>query len=231
MYPVYPQVLRSQALSDAGIVIAGSKRCKTSSVELVFRTRVASYGLSDYIRADLRISIDGHHYEPDLAFIDAAHSIYIDIEVDEPYAAYSGPTHYLRADGRSVDADRNARFLSAGWHVVRFSERQMFSETEACIRLVLDLARQMGAAVEIPQALAQAASPSEEPCWDRQRASEWKRGRYRQQYLRMPPTHFYWRCVPRYLELGMPILGQSILQKDVRREMLRSLSFLLQRTK
>ncbi|MGG6297576.1 endonuclease domain-containing protein [Leptolyngbya sp. AN02str] len=73
-------------------------------------------------------------YRPDFAYVDGEQHLFMDIEVDEPYAHVSRkPLHYL---GCPKDRARNQWFLAAGWVVIRFSERQVVRSPASCCKTV-----------------------------------------------------------------------------------------------
>lgn len=72
----------------------------------------------------------GIEYYPDFIFYDQDNGIYIDIEIDEPYSFKNMiPIHF----GDS-DKDRDNRFVSNKWCVLRFSEQQVVNHPEDCIK-------------------------------------------------------------------------------------------------
>ncbi len=76
-----------------------------------------------------------HPYEPDIAIVEQSPSrgIRIDIEIDEPYSGYDkSPIHYIGCG----DEFRDANMVNLGWIVIRFSEKQIFLESAACVAFV-----------------------------------------------------------------------------------------------
>ena len=74
-------------------------------------------------------------YEPDIAIIEKSdkYGIRIDIEIDEPYSAVDHkPIHYIGCG----DEYRDRVLNSFGWIVIRFSERQIFLESNKCISYI-----------------------------------------------------------------------------------------------
>jgi len=126
-----------------------------------------------FIKNNLQLGKFALPYVPDFCYIDEEKFIYIDIEIDEPYAALSGePIHYLGAD----DA-RNDFFLSQGWTVVRFAEEQIPKYPEACcatIAQVLDYLRAKTAKISPNVPLV--------ACWDKKTALEMAKNQHRQYY-------------------------------------------------
>lgn len=78
---------------------------------------------------------DAHPYEPDIAIIEKEHhlGIRIDIEIDEPYTGYEQKAIHFIGCG---DEYRDANLCNLGWIVIRFSEKQVYTETEKCIGYV-----------------------------------------------------------------------------------------------
>ena len=72
-------------------------------------------------------------YEPAMALVDEADGIFIDVEIDVPYHGwYRFPMHY--AEGK--DGVRDQYFNECGWTVVRFTERQVRQQPDACVELL-----------------------------------------------------------------------------------------------
>lgn len=86
----------------------------------------------------------GNAYHPDFAFVEADAQLYLDIEIDEPYASRGQqPTHYRQPNGVSPDNSRNAYFLQKGWVVVRFAEQQIVLYPDECCKFVARLVFQL----------------------------------------------------------------------------------------
>ena len=75
---------------------------------------------------------DAHPYEPDIAIIEKEHhlGIRIDIEIDEPYTGYEQKAIHFIGCG---DEYRDANMCNLGWIVIRFSEKQVYTEVDKCI--------------------------------------------------------------------------------------------------
>jgi very-short-patch-repair endonuclease len=71
-------------------------------------------------------------YEPDYILAYPEYSVYVDIEIDEPYIYKTGnSTHH---EGK--DIQRNKYFLSKGWGIIRFSEEQIVKYPNICCHLI-----------------------------------------------------------------------------------------------
>lgn len=128
---------------------------------------------------NLSLCIDGHRYQPDLAYIDAERGIFIDIEVDEPYnMGRKLPTHTI-----GNDDVRNGLMTQAGWTVLRFSERQCIATPKSVLRTVVDVVRQMNPVAEMPKALADVVPVEPDLRWDYPTAQQLARQRFRDIYL------------------------------------------------
>lgn len=198
------------------VVTTGQKSKKTGASEFVVFARMLKLGLDD-IRNDVRVTIAGHSYEPDFAYIDEGKGIYVDIEIDEPYSTNHRPTHYVAKDGMHADKRRNDIFTGAGWVVCRFTERQMFCQTKSCMKVVYELLMQMGAIDAIPKKLVDAPALASEPCWNEYISKKRSYERYRKTYLGYEPVDMdlgsYMRCCILFFQ----IMFQSIFDKRVRR--------------
>ena len=200
--------------------VQGGKNKKKGPSELVSMARVFRCGIKN-IGEDVCISLHGHRYEPDLVYRNG--NICIDIEIDEPYSGSGHPTHYLNADGSNVDAERNQRFLDAGWYVVRFSEQQMFCHTKACMKELFKLLLEAGAVNEIPNKLADAPDLEPIPRWTDADSREMKRKNFRPSYLGFDPVKTTFSGTLRCIWLLLPIAWQSIWNRRVRKEMFAQL--------
>ena len=198
----------------------GGKNKKKGASELVSMARVFRCGIKN-IGEDVCMSLNGHRYEPDLVYRDG--NICVDIEIDEPYSGSGHPTHYLKADGSNVDTVRNQHFLDAGWHVIRFSEQQMFCYTKACMKEVFKLLQEAGAVKELPEKLAKVPDLELIPRWNDNESREMKRQNFRPSYLGFDPVRTTFSGTFRCIWLLLPIAWQSIWDRHVRKEMFAQL--------
>ena len=69
---------------------------------------------------------------PDIIYFDVENSIYIDIEIDEPYSFLSKePIHY-----DFVDTSRDYDFITNGWGIIRFKEDDVVKKPQDCLLFV-----------------------------------------------------------------------------------------------
>lgn len=110
---------------------------KRGYTEIGFEEKLIA-GLADFtnykVLGDVSIlPVDGvHPYELDIAIIEMENQlgVRIDIEIDEPYMGYERKAiHYIGCG----DEYRDANLCNLGWIVIRFSEKQVYTEAEKCI--------------------------------------------------------------------------------------------------
>ena len=110
---------------------------KRGYTETGFETKLRA-GLAEFINYKVLGDVcilpveDAHPYEPDIAIIEKEHhlGIRIDIEIDEPYTGYEQKAIHFIGCG---DEYRDANLCNLGWIVIRFSEKQVYTEAEKCI--------------------------------------------------------------------------------------------------
>ena len=92
-------------------------------------------GLGTILRRDCHLDVPCRAipYEPAMALVDEVNNILIDVEIDAPYHGwYRFPMHYT--EGK--DGVRDGYFNDCGWAVVRFTERQVREQPDACVELL-----------------------------------------------------------------------------------------------
>ena len=124
------RILRQTKPNDGG-----NSKAQAGFSEAKFYAYLNHY-FKDKVKRGLTLNIPNfkHHYSPDFVYIDRAVNLYIDIEIDEPYAFNSKvPTHFV---GASKDANRNNFFLNKNWLVIRFSEEQVVRYPQSCCKAI-----------------------------------------------------------------------------------------------
>lgn len=115
-------------------------------------------------------------YEPDFTLIKTNINLYIDIEIDEPYAAISREaTHY-----NGIDDNRNQFFNDRGWVVIRFSEKQVHLYPEQCCAFIATAIHQLDSTYQIPSNLQLVLI---DEIWTKEQAEKWAKENYRENYL------------------------------------------------
>lgn len=114
-------------------------------------------------------------YEPAMALVDERNGIFVDVEIDVPYDGwYRVPLHYV--EGK--DDVRDEYFNRCGWTVVRFTERQVRTQPEACVQLLKNLINCLqDSSVEFSSGVVP------EKRWTFKEAVEQERNLYREKYL------------------------------------------------
>ena len=225
---LYPLMLAPQQ-GTAIIMPQQGKNCKKGPSEQWLALWIWSHRLKGFYD-NLTLTSRGHRYEPDFAYIDEQKGIYVDLEVDEPYSGGGKPTHYMNADGTNQDSQRNQNYLNAGWHVVRFSEEQIFCHTEECMKVVYTLLLNVGAIDELPKSLEKVPDLEAVPRWTYAESNELKRKGFRKSYLGFDPAKMdiqgYYKC----LKLFMPIFRHSLTNIKLRKASTKELlSFFVNR--
>ena len=135
--------------------------------------------LKSLLRRDVRLDVPcrAQPYKPAIALVDEAAGLFVDIEIDVPYHGwYRFPMHY--AEGK--DAVRDDYFNRCGWTVVRFTERQVRQQSQACVELLCQVvAKLRGDAVKIDNRVQPECS------WTQKEAVEMEKALFREKYLQI----------------------------------------------
>ena len=116
-------------------------------------------------------------YEPAIALVDETEGIFVDMEIDAPYHGwYRFPMHYT--EGK--DGIRDGYFNDCGWTVVRFTERQVREQPEACVDLLQQIvARLRGTSDELR------CRVTPEKRWTQREAVNMEKNLVREKYLQI----------------------------------------------
>ena len=129
----------------------------------------------------LKIPNFDHPYTPDFAYFDSSLNLYIDIEVDEPYAHKTKePTHYI---GARRDDNRNHFFLCKGWFVIRFSEEQVVRYPQSCCKTIASTIAEVLGDNSVLNQFANVPSLQEMSRWSQMEAEVMAAEGYRKKYL------------------------------------------------
>jgi hypothetical protein len=105
-------------------------------------------------------------YTPDFAYINLTESLYIDIEIDEPYTPRQPnsealiPTHFIGKDDR-----RDRFFQQHGWAVIRFSERQILLYPDRCCKVIGEMIAELIGKPELLQRFSHITDLDSEAQW------------------------------------------------------------------
>jgi hypothetical protein len=120
-----------------------------------------------------------HPYEPDIAIVEktSKYGIRIDIEIDEPYGGIDAkPIHYIGCG----DEHRDAILCNYGWMVIRFSEKQVYTEPLNCVSLV----RNIISSIDNTIIKKELIYPHKDKHWTLTTAQELAIAHYREEYLK-----------------------------------------------
>lgn len=119
-------------------------------------------------------------YEPDIVLFDRSLNLYIDIEIDEPYDGYYRfPTHYINPEDEvKQDNIRDLFFTESGWIVMRFTEKQVHSQTYECIDFIENVLYSL-----YNEMFTTDAKCERENQWDYNQCIQWQKIYYREKYL------------------------------------------------
>ena len=122
-------------------------------------------------------------YEPDLAYINVDKGIFIDIEVDEPYAGLERfPIHFKTKNGTCDDL-RNQRFTERGWIVLRFSEKQVFNQANSCLKYLYQIIHRIDSSIGMPAALENVPDLDMDLMWTEEEAMKKANNKEREKML------------------------------------------------
>lgn len=125
-----------------------------------------------------------HPYTADFTYVDSSLKLYIDIELDEPYAYNTKePTHYL---GARKDDNRNNFFLGKGWLVVRFSEEQVVRHPKSCCKTVAQAITSVLGDDSVLNQFANVSNLQTMRRWTQSEAEDMAASNYRDRYLQQP---------------------------------------------
>ena len=145
---------------------------KGRSEEQFYLALVAHFGKS-FIKTNLQLGKFALPFVPDFCYIDQEKSIYIDIEIDEPYSIMSKePIHFLGADD-----NRNDFFISQGWAIIRFAEEQIIKYPQSCCTTISNMINYLLSKTEKPEITVPLLA-----CWTKKEAIEMAKNEHRQYY-------------------------------------------------
>lgn len=132
----------------------------------------------DKIHSGLKlIAGNDNGFFPDVAYVNKEKNLCIDIEIDEPYSLINKiPIHYT-----GIDNNRNNYFLSNGWFVVRFSEKQVAMQPKECCNYLLFLIDEI-LDTKTDKYEGFGRFPVADPVWNYETANQYAINDYRNSY-------------------------------------------------
>lgn len=145
--------------------------------------------LSDFFSNSFKISgefsiptsANSRPFEPDISLIlkKSSLNLFIDIEIDEPYAGIKrNPLHCIDSDNL-----RDHFFTDRGWVVIRFTERQIKKEYKKCLAFVAKVVKSIDPSFIIPNELIVLPDLLSEKQWTILEAQKFEKVKYRETYL------------------------------------------------
>lgn len=196
----YPDISHSEKASGMRFFLSKEHhRYKRGPAEIWLALKMKVLRCS-FLRNDVSITVDGHRYEPDFAYVDEDRGIYLDIELDEPYSGRNHPCHCVDGNMMRNETDRTRRLTTSGWTVIRFSERQMFSQTMSCIGFVArEIAARDISFREKHSKLISMPEPDADIRWTTDDSYRMMDGDYRYSYLGFHVGRFRLREIARFV--------------------------------
>lgn len=106
------------------------KNYKVGYSESFFEHKLECYFKNHILKNVVIKDNKNYPYQPDYIFCYEKYNLYIDIEIDEPYAYKSKKPIHLD------DEKRNEYFLDKGWSIIRFAEIQIVKYPELCCKVI-----------------------------------------------------------------------------------------------
>lgn len=123
-YPYFHRTNRKFKYNSTTNIYITSKKGLS---ELFFEGYVEEYFGKIY-KKNVRVG----QYTPDYALIDESNNFALDVEIDEPYSIDDRVLLHLK----NQNSRRDIYFLESGWNVLRFSEEQVLTQPDSCIKLI-----------------------------------------------------------------------------------------------
>lgn len=116
-------------------------------------------------------------YIADILYEDLNTGILIDIEIDEPYVfSTKEPIHYNNSDKKRDDFMLNRDCI-----VIRFSEKQVFTQPDSCVKVIAKLLYECGSEIDLGQ-FSEIDDVGPDPIWSYSDAQNMANKNYRKQY-------------------------------------------------
>jgi len=173
----YPHILYPQVeIVEQGLIDFPS--FKTGFTESFFEQKLEKY-FKSYILKNVAIN-DGrkYPYQPDYVFYYPEKSLFIDIEIDEPYAYHSKKAIHID------DKKRNNYFLQKGWSIIRFAEFQITKYPELCCKIISEHIRNLTGENIWIEGFHELENLKIVKAWNLKEANEMATSSYRQTYLK-----------------------------------------------
>ncbi|KUJ63858.1 hypothetical protein AR687_01335 [Flavobacteriaceae bacterium CRH] len=151
---------------------------KTGFTESFFEQKLEKY-FKCHILKNVALN-DGrkYPYQPDYVFFYPEKDLFIDIEIDEPYAYQSKKVIHIDDD------KRNNYFLQKGWSIIRFAEIQITKYPELCCKIISEHIRNLTGENIWIEGFHELDNLKIIKAWDLMEGNEMASSSYRQTYLK-----------------------------------------------
>lgn len=180
---IYPKV----TFPKEGTVIRTPRelrRQRRGHLESIFENKLReNFGKDFSISGEHSIptSASSRPYEPDISIIEleGERNIFIDVEIDEPYAAIKrNPMHCLGEDDL-----RDHFFNDRGWIVIRFTEKQIKQHHKKCLAFIAKVINSIDPRFAVSNELSTLPPVPTENQWTALEAQKLEKINYRESYL------------------------------------------------
>ena len=121
-------------------------------------------------------------FELDISLINKIDDqICINVEIDEPYKPFARTVMHCKGD----DVLRDEYFTDRGWVVLRFSERQIHSDEDGCLKCIAEVLNLIDTDFKMPESLKSLDIVQSDACWSIFQAQRWEKESERELYLDM----------------------------------------------
>jgi hypothetical protein len=121
-----------------------------------------------------------HPYSADIELV-LSNGLGIQIEIDEPYVGKTREPHHCWDNKK--DTTRDAYFLSIGWIIIRFSERQVVSDPKGCCGRIAEIIVELTDDRSLSSLVQKGRKLELDPQWSSHDSSVWEKNKYREGYL------------------------------------------------
>lgn len=175
----YPQIFYPGSDSKLNSRIIERKSYKKGATENFFEYKLDKYFRGHMLKNNIIEDERRKPYMPDYIIEYPKYGIYIDIEIDEPYAFRSGAAIHTQ------NSARNEYFLNNGWSIIRFAEEQICKQPELCCKVIAEHLRNLSGEHIWIEGFHHISRLNEVESWDKQAAEKMAESQYRYSYMKL----------------------------------------------
>lgn len=179
------EILRRKKAKFKGLqapseVISGDKNPNKGVTEQIAHTRIVNIDRFEVVRNNDMVDIGNYYLCPDFIVALRSNTTKFIIEIDEPYIGPTGePIHYKGGK----DSKRDNKLRNKGYHIVRFTEKQFYSEFAKCMKYFIEIHNSVQRRESITEINEIKFEGEVVPMWTKDEAHKLAFQRYRQTYL------------------------------------------------